>query len=152
MLLWNRLQLVCCLTTRCCHLGNLLSSWLDDKQDILSGRASMCGRVKMNDVLCYWLCYSVCHVVGRWRPYDVRLLSTWRQWRHASLSWRTQQSHGGAATHRVTLPRRRRRRKPSSSLPVSTSLLSNQFSSYCRRWGPGFSPPRVCTHSCRFGC
>ena len=37
---------------KCCHLGHMLSSWLEDKYDILSRRASMCGKV--NNVLCYF--------------------------------------------------------------------------------------------------
>ena len=37
---------------KCCHLGHMLSSCLDDKQDILSRIASMCGKV--NNVLCYF--------------------------------------------------------------------------------------------------
>ena len=37
---------------KCCHLGHMLSSYLDDKQDILSRSASMCG--KLNNVMCYF--------------------------------------------------------------------------------------------------
>ena len=37
---------------KCCHVGHMLSSCVDDKQDILSRRASMCGKV--NNVLCYF--------------------------------------------------------------------------------------------------
>ena len=37
---------------KCCHLGHMLSSCLDDKQDILSRRASMCGKVK--NILCHF--------------------------------------------------------------------------------------------------